>query len=297
MSADDLVSVLIPSYNHEAYVEECVRSIMAQTYRNIELIVIDDGSKDGTFAKLQELKPECEKRFSRVVMIRENHNGIAKNLNTMIDMAKGSYICLIASDDMLKPQCMEKLHSFLAEHPDYVLAVGDNEIVNSRSERIFWGDYRKVLPESEALYKTVGDELRINPDNNNHPDFGGYADLLKGNYIPNGFLVRSSVYEKTGKYNPDITPEDWHQMLQFAKFGKFMYFPEILCSYRWHEKNTMQSEDYLSQGAQIYRRIYEVEKEYCFTHGYKKQWKKLWSKNFGWRRKWKNFRRRLGLKK
>ena len=68
MNTSDLISVIIPAYNHERYVEECIRSIMAQTYRNIELIVIDDGSTDGTFAKLQELKPECEKRFVRVVM-------------------------------------------------------------------------------------------------------------------------------------------------------------------------------------------------------------------------------------
>lgn len=49
--SNDLISVMIPAYNHEKYVEECIRSIMAQTYQNIELLVIDDGSTDGTFAK------------------------------------------------------------------------------------------------------------------------------------------------------------------------------------------------------------------------------------------------------
>ena len=57
MSTDDLMSVIFSAYNHERYIEECIRSIMAQTYQNIELLIIDDGSKDSTFKKLLKLKP------------------------------------------------------------------------------------------------------------------------------------------------------------------------------------------------------------------------------------------------
>ena len=64
--SNDLISVMIPAYNHEKYVEECIRSIMAQTYQNIELLVIDDGSTDGTFAKMQELKPIKEGKVREI---------------------------------------------------------------------------------------------------------------------------------------------------------------------------------------------------------------------------------------
>ena len=293
----DLISVLIPAYNHEKYIEECVRSIMAQTYQNIELLTIDDGSKDATFAKLQELKSECEKRFARVIMEKQDNQGTRTTLNRLLDTANGKYIYLFSSDDMAKPQAIEVLHKFLSENPDYVLAVGDDEIIDSNSERVYWGKKRKIVPENEAVYKTLGDELHINEPNNRHPDFGNYEDLLRGNYLPNGILCLKQTIFDAGKYNPDVLPEDWYMNLQLAKFGKFKYFPEILFSYRWHESNTISSPEYKARLQEIYRNIYEHEKEYCFANGYAKQWRRQWCKRFGWRAKWKSLWDRIRGKK
>ena len=290
MNTSDLISVIIPAYNHERYVEECIRSIMAQTYQNIELIVIDDGSKDGTFAKMLELKPECEKRFARVVMETQENQGRCLSLNRLADLSFGNYLFLTASDDVLKPSCAEKLHTFLSNNPDYILAVGDDEIINAGSERIYWGKNREIVPENKALYKTFGEDMHLNEPDNKHPDFGNYADLLKGNYLPNGYLVRRSAYFEAGKYNPNVLLEDWYRNLQLSKQGKFKYIPEILYSYRWHGKNTISSPDFQKKALEIYRQIYEHEKEYCFTHGYKKQWKRQWCRRFGWRAKWKKLR-------
>lgn len=280
---DDLISVIIPAYNHEKYIEECIRSIMAQTYQNIELLVIDDGSKDGTFEILQSLKPECEKRFVRVVFETQENQGTRVTLNRLIDLAQGQYLYTIASDDMAKPQAIETLHLFLSQNPDYVLAVGDNEIINGKSERIYWGKNRAVLPENEALYKTFGDELHLNAPDNKCDDFVAYANLLKGNHIPNGCLSSRQAMIDAGKYDESVFLEDWYINLQLSKFGKFKYIPEILFSYRWHDSNTVSSSEYKAKLLEIYRQIYEHEKEYCFTHGYKKQWKRQWCKRFGWR--------------
>ena len=287
---DDLISVIIPAYNHEKYIEECIRSIMAQTYQNIELLVIDDGSKDGTFEILQSLKPECEKRFVRVVFETQENQGTRVTLNRLIDLAQGQYLYTIASDDMAKPQAIETLHLFLSQNPDYVLAVGDNEIINGKSERIYWGKNRAVLPENEVLYKTFGDELHLNAPDNKCDDFGAYANLLKGNHIPNGCLSSRQAMIDAGKYDESVFLEDWYINLQLSKFGKFKYIPEILFSYRWHDSNTVSSSEYKAKLLEIYRQIYEHEKEYCFTHGYKKQWKRQWCKRFGWRAKWKKLR-------
>ena len=65
MSINPLVSVIIPAYNHEKYIKKAIESIINQTYENIELIIVDDGSDDFTWNKIQEMKPLCEKRFRR----------------------------------------------------------------------------------------------------------------------------------------------------------------------------------------------------------------------------------------
>lgn len=287
---DDLISVTIPAYNHEKYVEECIRSIIAQTYQNIELLIIDDGSKDGTFVKMRELKPECEKRFVRVVMETQENHGVYYTGNKLFAMANGKYIYAIASDDVAKPDAIEKLHAFLAENPDYVLAVGDNEIINGNSERVYWGKDRKIVPENEALYRTFGEDMHLNGPDNKHPDFGSYADLLKGNYIPNGYLYSRRAMAESEPPVEGILLEDWFMHIRLCKKGKYKYIPEILFSYRWHETNTVSNPAFKAKSLEIFRQIYEHEKEYCFTHGYKKQWKRQWCKRFGWRAKWKKLR-------
>ena len=283
MPTDDLISVIIPAYNHERYIEECIRSIMAQTYRNIELLVIDDGSTDGTFEKIRALMPECEKRFVRIVAETQENQGTRKTLNRLVDIAKGQYVYTIASDDVSKPGAIELLHAFLSAHPDHVLVVGDNEIINGDSQRIYWGKDRKVVPESEALYRTFGDYLHLNEPDNRHPAFGGYDDLLGGNYIPNGALVSRQAMMDAGKYADGVFLEDWYMNLQLSKQGKFKYFPEILFSYRWHGANTVTNPEYIARTLNIFKQIYEAEKNYCFENGHKKRWKKQWSKRFGWR--------------
>lgn len=297
MPTDDLISVIISAYNHEKYVEECIRSIMAQTYQNIELLIIDDGSKDGTFVKMRELKPECEKRFVRVVMETQENHGVYYTGNKLFAMANGKYIYTIASDDVAKPQAIEKLHAFLTENPDYVLAVGDDEIINGDSKRVYWGKNREILPENQAVYKTFGDELHLNEPDNRHPDFGNYADLLKGNYVPNGYLYSRQAMIDAEAPVKGILLEDWYMHLRLSKQGKYKYIPEILFSYRWHSSNTVSSSGYKGRVQDIYRQIYELEKEYCFAHGYKKQWKRQWCKRFGWRAKWKKLRDAIRGKK
>lgn len=74
-SKEALVSVIIPAYNHEQFIQETIGSIIAQTYENIELIVIDDGSKDSTWNKINELKETCEERFTRVHFETQENEG------------------------------------------------------------------------------------------------------------------------------------------------------------------------------------------------------------------------------
>src|SRR5574344_1018426 len=131
MSTNPLVSVVIPAYNHEKYVKEAIYSIINQTYEKIELIIVDDGSKDSTWEKINELKEDCLKRFRNVIFESQENKGSCDTLNHLLDLAKGEYIYLIASDDIAKPNAIEKEVEFLINNADYALCVGDNEIIDS----------------------------------------------------------------------------------------------------------------------------------------------------------------------
>ena len=158
--SNNLVSVIIPSYNHENYVQDTLKSVIAQTYQNIELIVVDDGSKDSTWQKIQEMRGICEKRFSRIHFETKANEGTCKTLNRLLDLAKGEYVYPLASDDQVKPHAIEKELNFLKDNPDYALAVGDDEFINSQGVRIFLTrDNQQICDEQNADYKTFVEYL------------------------------------------------------------------------------------------------------------------------------------------
>ena len=140
-----LVSVIVPAYNHEKYVQDTIKSIINQTYPNIELIVIDDGSKDLTWQKIQEIKEECEKRFVNIHFETKQNEGTCKTMNKLLSYANGDFIYLIASDDLAKPQAIEKEVEFLSKNPDYALCVGDNELIDANSTVGYWDKDRNFV--------------------------------------------------------------------------------------------------------------------------------------------------------
>lgn len=269
---ESLVSVVISAYNHEKFVAECISSIISQTYKNIELLIIDDGSKDNTYKEILKLKFACENRFENFYYATQKNQGFAKTLNKLIDQAKGAYIYIIASDDVAKPKAIESLYSFLSKHPDYVEVVGDDEFINNSSEVIGLDKDGKPQKLELSYYKTLGDLVRINKTCNEHPNFGEYCDLLRRNYIPNGYLIRRSSLLQCGKYDPNILLEDWYIHLQLAKLGKIKYLENTLFSYRVHEHNTISSSSLQKKMPLIVFQVYCHERKYCVKHGLNDFW-------------------------
>lgn len=113
------VSVILPSYNHEQYVEAAVRSVMEQSGVDFELIVIDDGSKDRS--------PEILKRLSEELgftYIHRPNKGVVATLNEALELAQGEYVCSFSSDDIMPPDRLKKQSDFLDAHPDAAACFG-----------------------------------------------------------------------------------------------------------------------------------------------------------------------------
>lgn len=113
-----LVSVIIPCYNAEKYVEQAVRSIMNQTYKNLEILITDDCSTDSSFEILQKLAEED----ARIKLFKNEQNQkIVRTLNALVERANGKYIARMDADDISLPKRIEKQVSFMEKHIDYAI--------------------------------------------------------------------------------------------------------------------------------------------------------------------------------
>lgn len=249
MSDTPLISVVIPAYNHEKYIQETIQSIINQTYKNLELIVIDDGSKDTSWQKINEMKEICEKRFCNVIFETQINQGVCETLNKGYAIANGIYVYSLASDDLAKPEAIETLYNEI-KTDQYVLVVGDDDIIDGNSKLIAWDNKRNPVEYHDG-YKTFATYLQSKNKcpNFESDDFGSYESLVKGNYITNGFLIKKSDFDKIGGYIKEAPLEDWYMNLQLAKLGKFKFINQVLFSYRWHGANTITQTDKMKKAA------------------------------------------------
>ena len=144
-----LVSIIIPIYNVEKYLRRCVDSVLAQTYTNIEVILIDDGSPDGCPA----ICDEYAAKDSRVVVIHQKNAGVSAARNAGLDIAKGEYVCFVDSDDICAPTVVEKL--FLSFQQNTVMSRCNYRIISDYS--VIWPDSIKDLSyiPSESYLKNI----------------------------------------------------------------------------------------------------------------------------------------------
>ena len=119
----DLVSIIMLSHNKAQYVEESVRSVLAQTYTNWELLFVDDASKDDTITKMMELKDEIGKDLAHKMRILQtvNTRGTTRNRNEALKAAKGRWIAFLDAGDTWAPEKLEKQIAFMEEH-DYAMS-------------------------------------------------------------------------------------------------------------------------------------------------------------------------------
>ena len=181
------VSVVIPAYNAERYLEETGRSVLAQTYQDFEIIIVDDGSKDGTVALANRLAGED----SRITVLRNPRNqGVAETRNHGIRQATGTYIALLDSDDVWAPAKLEKqLDCLTRRNADGVYCSYDfmDELGQPMGKPFLVPpetSFRKMLAESVIGCSTMlvrADVLKAHPFNGAyyHEDYVLWLELLR----------------------------------------------------------------------------------------------------------------------
>ncbi len=133
---DKLISIIIPVYNVERYLRECIDSIIAQTYKNLEIILVDDGSSD----KSGEICDEYSKKDSRIKVIHKKNGGLSDARNVALDIAKGDYIGFIDSDDYIEKDMFQILYNLAEEYNAEISSISfykmlENKVISVRNSR------------------------------------------------------------------------------------------------------------------------------------------------------------------
>lgn len=124
----DLISIIIPVYNVEKYLEKCVESVINQTYKNIEIILVDDGSTDNS----GKICDELSKKDERIKLIHKTNGGLSDARNAGLKIAKGNYIGFVDSDDYIKEDMFETLYNLNEEHSSDISIVSYYELYNGK---------------------------------------------------------------------------------------------------------------------------------------------------------------------
>ena len=207
------VSVVIPTYNSARYLTEAVDSVLAQTFRNIEVIVIDDGSTDDTELVMRRYA-------APVKYIRQENTGVSGARNTGIRESSGRYIAFIDADDVWHPQKLE------------------------RQMAVLW----RARSERRACYCafTVTDPNLVPSEISRSSRTGPLLDdlLLSGNVVgtPSTVICERSLFEEVGCFDPALSQcADWELWVRLSLRTDFCYLDEPLVYYRLHDSNMSAS--------------------------------------------------------
>lgn len=130
MNNEPKISVIIPVYNVEKYLQKCLDSVINQTYKNLEIICINDGSPDNS----GKILDEYAKKDSRIIVIHQENAGVSAARNRGLEIATGEYIAFVDSDDWLKPECYELALNVLENDKEVDLVGYNADIINSRND-------------------------------------------------------------------------------------------------------------------------------------------------------------------
>lgn len=163
MEEKEKVAVVIPVYNAEKYLRRCVSSIQYQTYKNLEIILIDDGSKD----KSPQICDELQKSDRRIRVVHKKNEGAGKSRNKGIDLATGDYILFVDSDDYIKNTLVEKCLNVIDNEPASMVMFGIEDVdeqENKIGEKVPYTD-KKVFRKDEITNQVLP-ELLFSPAKN-----------------------------------------------------------------------------------------------------------------------------------
>lgn len=198
-----IVSVILPVYNCEKYISESIDSILQQTFTNFELLVIDDGSSDGTFHKIKEFNDP------RIIVISQKNKGLPCTLNESFEKARGKYIARQDADDYSFPDRLGRQVDFLDNNPEIALV----------------GTWAEIWVETEKTNRSL--------KHSTNSKLIKFDLLFDSAFVHSSIMLRKSLFSDIGGYIPIFKPvEDYEYWTRIAAKYEVANIPDVLHAYR-----------------------------------------------------------------
>lgn len=211
MEKKPLVSVVLPVYNECSFLQKAIDSIVGQSYSNIEIIIVNDGSTNSEVEKI------CFKYIDQIVYLRKENGGVASALNYAINVAKGEYIARMDGDDISNPERICKQVEFLEKHRDVDICGTNYEYINEEDLAISSSN----LPLDDS-------EIKIH-------------NIFQNSLCHPSIMFRREVFDNCLRYDENVKAEDYELWLRLEGKVKFANLKECLIKYRCNEHGVMKS--------------------------------------------------------
>ena len=220
-----LVSIGIALYNGAEYITETLNSINNQTYSNIEIIIVDDGSKDDSLDVCRRWEPFS--LFPVFFSKNVSNFGLPATRNVLLSKSNGKYLSLFDQDDIMLPNKIKNDVSFFEKQKENVVLI--------------YSDLNLITENGNPFGNGYFD--RIDFKGQKEEDL--FIELIKSNFIPApSVMVRSEILKKTEGYDESLQFDDWDMWLRLAKEYKFVFHKEVNVNYRIHKSSMMADKDH-----------------------------------------------------
>ena len=243
-----LVSLLIVSYNHSKWILETLESVRNQTYKNLQIVIIDDCSSDNTVEIIQNWIDTNQ--IDCTFIAHKENQGVCKTYNEGVGLCDGKYYSSVSGDDILNKNKTEKQVAFFENQDDSVAMIYSDAVM-------FFEDN---LERKENF-------IEFHRKDNQKPSGKIFEELLHRNFIPGmSSLVRKSVFNELGGFDEDLIFEDYDLYLRIAKKYDINYLDGSFVKYRMHEANMHKSlidlpQYQLSRGLMFLKHDHSLAKE------------------------------------
>ncbi|PJF28419.1 MAG: polysaccharide pyruvyl transferase CsaB [Phototrophicales bacterium] len=219
-----LISVVLPAYNGEDMIGEAIETLLAQTYSNWELIIVNDGSKDRT----GEIAETYARRDPRIRVVHQENRKIPRTLSRAFRMARGEFLTWTSCDNRMKPDFLQKMMASLRRHPCWDMIYANIDIIGDDGAYLrnsgWYAGYQRPPGSEHVHLPEVTDELNV----------------WANNYIGAAFMYRARTTWLIGDYSANrFTTEDYDYWMRVNALGMLRHadFSEPVYDYRFHDKS------------------------------------------------------------